>query len=175
MERGLLTAVIVTAVWITIQIIWMHIKPAANRFNAMLLGYVLSLPLVYVAFQWLPGLAAIALHEPAGIGLFLAYFLHLLLYLFYMECFYHVERSVNLRFLVEILQRSPPGARLDQILADYNVENMVRARLADLEENNFIECRNGQWLLKPKGTLVATVLRITAWIYQTSRYRYSDK
>ena len=169
MIRGLLTAVTVTAVWITIQILWMHIKPAANRFNAMLLGYVLSLPLVYVAFQWFPGLAATPLHEPWGIGLFLAYVLHLLLYLFYMECFYYVERSVNLRFLVEILQRSPPGARLDQIMADYNVESMVRARLADLEENNFIERRKGQWFLKPKGTWVAAVLRINAWIYQSVR------
>lgn len=168
MIRGILTALIVTAAWITIQIIWMHIKPTENRFKAMLLGYVLSLPLVYAAFQWLPGLCSISLHEMWGIGLFFAYFIHLLLFFLYVECFYHVERSVTLRFLVEILQRPPPGARLDEILADYNADNMIRTRLTDLEKNNFIECKQGQWRLKPKGDRFAKLMRVSSWLYQSA-------
>lgn len=168
MMRGLLTAVIVTTIWITIQILWMHVKPAKNRFKAMLLGYVLSLPFVIAAYEWLPGAAAIPLHEPWGIGLFFAYFLHLLLFFLYVECFYHVERSVTLRFLVEILQRSPPGAGMDEILAEYNVDNMIRTRLVVLEENNFIERREGTWRLKPKGARLAKIMRVTAWIYQSA-------
>lgn len=167
MERGILTAVIITAVWITIQIIWMHIRPAQNRFNAMLLGYVVSLPFVIVAFEWLPGLAAIPLTEPWGIGLFFAYFIHLLLFFLYVECFYHIERSVTLRFLVEILQRSPPGARMEQILSAYNVDNMICARLKALGENNFIEYWERKWRLQPKGARLAKVMRVSVWIYQS--------
>ncbi|MCX6992232.1 MAG: hypothetical protein NT011_03715 [Kiritimatiellaeota bacterium] len=146
----------------------MHIKPLANRFKAMCLGYCISLPFVYMAYQWMPGLTTIPLHEPWGIGLFFAYFLHLLFFLLYVECFYHVERSVTLRFLVEILQQSPPGARLDQILDNYNVESMIHTRLAALEKNNFIECKDARWRLKPKGGRLAKLMRISAWIYQSA-------
>lgn len=167
MIRGLLTAGIVTVVWMCIQIIWMHIKPAENRFKAMCLGYCISLPFVYMAYQWMPGLTNIPLHEPWGIGLFFAYFIDLLLFLLYVECFYHVERSVTLRFLVEILQRSPPGVRMEQILAGYNMDSMIRTRLKALEENNFIELKEGKWRLKSKGIRLAKAMRFTAWIYQS--------
>lgn len=168
MLRGIIAASIVSAIWITIQILVMHLKPCQNRLKAMFLGFVLSLPLVYVVFQWLPGLKAIPLPEARGVGLFIAYFLHLLLFFLYAECFYHVERSVTLRLLLEILQRSPPGARLEQILADYNVRTMVPARLAVLRTNRFIEERNGRWHLKAKGRRLAQALQISSWIFQST-------
>ncbi|MBI2442264.1 MAG: hypothetical protein HYV35_12960 [Lentisphaerae bacterium] len=168
MERGILTAVLVTAAWITVQIFWMHFKPARNRSKAMFLGYGLSLPFVYIAFRWLPGLSSIALDEPWGIGLFFAYFLHLLLFFLYAECFYHVERSVTLRLLVDILQRAPSGKSLTQILAEYNVRDMVQTRLAILCRDRFIEERNGHWRLQAKGRRLVKVLRISTWIFQST-------
>lgn len=168
MLRGIITASIVSALWITIQILVMHIKPVENRLKAMFLGFAFSLPFVYLTFQWLPGLKTIPLPEVFGVGLFIAYFLHLLLFFLYAECFYHVERSVTLRLLVEILQCSPPGARLETILADYNVRTMVQARLAVLRTNRFIEERNGRWHLKAKGRRAARALQILAWIFQST-------
>lgn len=168
MIRGILTAALVTLVWISIQIVWMHIKPAKNRFKAMCLGYGLSLPFIYLAFQWLPGLKSIVFNESWGIGLFWAYGLHGLLFGFYAQGFYHVERSVTLRFLVEILRRSPPGAPLQQILAEYNVASMISARLAVLEKNNFIQSQAGLWRLRPKGAWLVQAMRISAWIFQST-------
>jgi hypothetical protein len=157
----------VSALWISIQIIWMHVRPAENRFKAMLTGYLLSLPFVVAAYECINRATAIPMPELWGIGLFFAYFLHLLIFFFYVEGFYHVERSVTLRFLVEILRRSPPGARLEDILTDYNPDVMISARLKTLAENNFIECRKGRWRLKPRGRRLARIMRLTAWIYQS--------
>lgn len=168
MERGILTAAIVTAAWIAIQILWMHVKPTENRFKAMLLGYVLSLPFVIVAFEWLPGLAAVPLHEPWGIGLFFAYFLHLLLFFLYVECFYHVERSVTLRFLVEILQRCPEGTKIEDVLGHYNVKHMVQTRLDVLGANGFIEARDGNWYLTAKGRRFARLMAFSSWLFQST-------
>ena len=106
MAAGLFIAVIVTLAWVVLQIGLMHVRPAENRIRSMTLGYVISLPFVFVAYRWLPlpaSIASASAGESWAMGLILAYLLHLLLYFCYVECFYHVERAVTLRFLTEIM------------------------------------------------------------------------
>jgi hypothetical protein len=166
MIGGLLIAVLVTAAWMLAQIGAMHIRPARNRLKSMALGYVVSLPFVYLACRWfLPAGAAWA---P---GLLHAYVFHLLLFLFYVECFYHVERSVTLRFLMEILLRGEAGARLHDIQGEYSLDAMILARLEVLAENGFVEKRGDEWHLLAKGRLFATLMGISCWIFQSETQR----
>jgi hypothetical protein len=166
---GILTALILTAAWIATHLVWMHIRPAGNRLRAMTLTYLASLPftvplLRHLAFQWLP-----AHHgEAAGVGLIHAFLLGLLFYLLFVECFYHVERSVTLRLLVEILQRQERGTvALRDVQADYTIDDMVARRLALLRERGFVESTHEGWTLAPKGLLLTRIMRVSCWLFQS--------
>lgn len=171
MAWGLLAAVLTTIAWVLAQVGWMHIRPAQNRFKAMLAGYLASLPLVWVIVRF-PAAAPLAARwaegEASWTPLFHAYLFHLLQFLLYVECFYHVERSVTLRFLVEIQQRDTgAGATFADITGEYNIREMILRRMEVLQENHFVELRDGRWFLKPKGRLFATAMQISTWIFQS--------
>ena len=171
MISGIIAGGLVSIFWIGAHIGWMHIQSSENRFKSMLTGYLISLPLVALLCLW-------AIHwtwlkdgssgqAVLGLSFLHAYLWHLLLFFGYVEFFYMVERAVTLRFLMEILRRPAAKAQLDQIMADYNIENMIRNRLAALDANHFIERVEGQWRLKPKGMRLARAMRTSAWIYQS--------
>jgi hypothetical protein len=170
-QRGIMAAFVVTITWIVLQNLLMFARPAENRFRAMLLGYLLSVPFVYVAYRWF-----VQLPFPAGspsatesprLGWIHAYFFHLLLFFFYVECFYHVERSVTLRLLVELLKRGPAGAPISGLQGSYPVEGMIHQRLGVLRERGFVEQHDGAWHLSFKGQVLARVTNAISWFYQS--------
>jgi len=170
MKQGVFAAVVVTLAWVLLQNLLMFVRPAENRFRAMLTGYILSLPFVYPVYRSLPALGFVdaggAATESPYMGLFHAYLFHLLLFFFYVECFYHVERSVSLRLLVELLKQGDAGAPLQEIQGRYPVESMIQQRLDVLRDRGFIELRNGSWHLCLKGELLAQVTVTMSWLFQ---------
>jgi len=170
-ERGILAAFLVTLIWVVLQNASMFIHPADNRFRTMLIGYLVSLPFVYVAYRWFaqfpfpPG--APGATESPRLGLIHAYFFHLLLFFFYVQCFYHVERSVTLRLLIELLKLGGVNAPLQEIQGRYPVEGMIQQRLQILRERGFIELRDGSWYLTFKGAALARVTSAISWLYQS--------
>ena len=168
--RGIMAACVVTLLWVTLQNLLMFIHPAENRFRTMLVGYLVSLPFVYVAYRWFaqlpfpPGSPS-ALESPR-LGFIHAYFLHLLLFFFYVQCFYHVERSVTLRLLVELLKHGSGGAPLTGIQGSYPVEGMIRQRLEVLRDRGFVQMQDGAWQLTFKGAVLARVTNAISWLYQ---------
>jgi hypothetical protein len=165
MAQGITVAIVVSFAWIVVQNLLMHLRPAENRFKAMVVGYLASLPLVYVGYRWMPPLFQAGAESPA-LGLFHAYLFHLLLFLCYGECFYHVERSVTLRLLVEILQHGDNPAPLQAIQGRYNVEGMIRERLEVLRDRGFVERVNDSWRLLFKGIMLARITVATGWVFQ---------
>lgn len=167
--RGLLTAIVVSLAWMILQIAAMHVRPARNRFYAMLTGYLASLPFVYAAYRWLPlPCDAQTLGEGwFGLGLFHAYLFHLLLFFLYVEFFYHVERSVTLRFLVMMLESPDRSAHPADLQQDYSLDDMITRRLADLEQNKFIERRDGRWHDRARGIAIAVVMGISSWLFRS--------
>ncbi|HUI07359.1 MAG TPA: hypothetical protein VL486_10190 [Verrucomicrobiae bacterium] len=166
MAQGIIVAAVVSAAWILAQNLFMHVRPAENRFKAMVVGYLLSLPFVLLVYHWTPSPVPESVTESPALGLFQAYLLHLLLFFCYAECFYHVERSVTLRLLVEILQHGDEPAPLQAIRDRYNVEGMIRERLEVLRENGFVERVDDSWRLLFKGAALARVTVVTAWVFQ---------
>ena len=151
MARGIFVGSVVSIAWIVVQNALMHWRPAENRFYAMLIGYVLSLPFVLISYRFLPARDA-GIESPL-LGLFHACFFHLLVFLCYGECFYHVERSVTLRLLVELLGHNS----LQTIQSRYNVEGMIRERLEVLRDRGFVERVDDSWRLRSKGAALARV------------------
>ena len=170
MKQGVFVAMVVSLVWVFFQNMLMFVRPAENRFKSMLTGYILSLPFVFPVYRWLPvpGFvdAGRASTESPCLGLFHAYFFHLLLFFCYVECFYHIERSVSLRLLVELLKQGDAGAPLQEIQGRYSVEGMIERRLEVLRDRGFIELRNDSWHLRFKGELLARVTVTMSWLFQ---------
>lgn len=168
--RGILAAFVVSLIWIVLQNLLMFARPAENRFRAMLIGYLFSLPFVYVVCQWFlhlpfpPGSPS-AMESPR-LGIIHAYFLHLLLFFFYAQCFYHVERSVTLRLLVELLQHEHEGIALQRLQDRYPVEEMIQQRLEVLRDRGFLELRDEALHLSLKGAALARITVLLLWLYQ---------
>ncbi len=168
--RGIMAATLVSLLWILLQNLLMFAHPAENRFRAMWIGFLISLPFVYAAYRWFlqlpfpPGSPS-AMESPR-LGLIHAYFFQLLLFFFYAECFYHIERSVTVRLLVELLQHDPAGAPLQGLQGRYPVESMIGQRLEVLRDRGFVVLREGAWRLTLKGAMLARITVIIAWLYQ---------
>jgi len=168
MINGIITAIIISACWIILQNVWMQFRPAKDRIAAMTIGYIVSLPFLIGCYAIIARLAIWNSPEPWGIGLFHAILSHFLIFLLYVECFYHIERSITLRFLVEILRWNKPGApSLKQIQGDYNIGDMIERRLQILSENQFIKKNRSHWILLKKGLLFARAMSISCWIFQS--------
>ena len=170
MEHGIVIAVVVTAVWVLLQNLLMHVRPAENRFSAMVAGYALSLPVVFIAYRWMPPLSSsiadgLRVESPV-MGLFHAYFLHLLLFICYVECFYHVERSVTLRMLLELRKHGDQGALLEAIQGRYSVEDMIQQRLEVMRDRGFLEQDGANWHLRPAGLMLARIVVFGCWLFQ---------
>jgi hypothetical protein len=159
--QGILSSILATLVWVVALNAFMHVRPAEKRFTAMLTAFLLSLPLVALIFLCLPRGAT----ESRLMGLIHAYVCHLLLFCFYGECFYYVERSVTLRFFVELLRRSGAAADIEKIRREYGPGDMIGARLRVLLQYGYIEETAGRWRLKNSGLRLARLVRAALRLY----------
>ena len=124
---------------------------------------------MFEGYEWLPQFSEVVAdamqHESYAMGLFHGYFFHLLLFFLYAECFYHVERSVTLRFFVELLKRGDQGATIHVIQTHYSVDGMIQQRLEVMRDQGFLEQRPDGWHLRLKGLLLARVSRTGSWLF----------
>ena len=172
MLGGIVIGLAVSAIWIGGQIVLARILGVSSYFRAMLTGYIFSLPIVYLLWRYLPGASWTAWTALAGVehpdhALLHAYVAHLLVFFLYVECFYHVERSVTLRLLIEILGHSNSNPTVEEITRNYKVTDMIAERLAALVENNYLEKSGNRFRLLAKGRWFATGVRLFCWIYQS--------
>ncbi len=170
MVHGICVAIMVSCAWILAQNLLMHIRPSENRFKVMLWGYLLSIPFVFAAYRWLPplsaGIASSMQDENPFLGLFHAYLLHLLLFFCYVECFYHVERSVTLRMLLELRREGERGVPLFVLQERYSVKDMIQQRLEVMRDRGLVEQQNGLWRLQRKGKALAWGAMAGAWLFR---------
>ena len=76
MIHGILIAIGISVAWIGLQNLWMHVRPSLNRFQPMLIGYLSSLPILWIALRWIPASA-----ESPWLGSIHAFVFHLLIFL----------------------------------------------------------------------------------------------
>jgi hypothetical protein len=172
MLGGIVIAVLVSAIWIAGQIILRRAIGSNNHFKAMAIGYVVSLLLVYFAWHYFPAVfpglwAGLVGNEHPTHSLWHAYVGDTLIFFLYAECFYHVERSVTLRLMIEIL--TFPGGRptTNEISKHYSLNDMIAERLAVLVAHGYITKSGDRFSLLSKGRRFATGVRLFCWIYRS--------
>jgi DNA-binding HxlR family transcriptional regulator len=169
MAAGLIVAIVVTTLWVLIQIATVHMRSLPNGMRPMMCAYLISLPFVWLLY-WLclkqPQLMAIAEGEDWLMGLMQSYFFHFMLFLLYVECFYHIERSVTLRLLIEVLNRSGE-ASLTEIQHHYNVDDMITRRMKNLEDAGYVKKRYERWRNTAKGTRICWIMNLSTWLFKS--------
>lgn len=171
MAIGVIAALLATLAWVAVHLALMHRRPTRDRLAAMFRAFAASVPLVvllvFVLLRhdgWREALAGV--EHPAlayGMGLLL----QVLFFFCFVECFYHVERAVTLRMVIEILDHPNGPPTLDELVAAYPVDDMIRRRLDDLRRNGFLQCDGERWGLTAKGRLFASVMRVSNAIFHS--------
>jgi hypothetical protein len=168
MLTGILAAFLGFLLCVAGHLLAMHRSPAQGRLGAMTrafaLGFPVTLLLVPVVRAFGGGWDG---SEHPALAWLVAILLHVLLFFLFVECFYHIERSVTLRLLVELLEHPEGAATAVEIMRDYSVDDMIRRRLEDLVRNRWVEERSGRFRLTAKGERLARVMRTSIWIYQS--------
>lgn len=164
--HGLIVALTVSFGWILIQNLFMHVHPAENRMLAMVSGYLLSLPFVFVLYRCMPPLTGDVPFEAFAMGLINAYVLHMMLFFQYGNCFYHVERSVTIRLLIELLKHGDRGVALDTVQTQYSLDEMIQQRMEVMRDRGLVEQHENSWHLRPKGLLLARISIVGSWLFQ---------
>jgi hypothetical protein len=147
----------------------MHTSPSPKRLRSMTVSYLLFVPLTVPILRvcrnhWLP----LSCGENEWVGVVHAVLFGLLFFLLFVECFYHIERSVTLRLLVEILARETGApVSLRDIQAEYSVEDMVARRLELLRSRKFVAHGPAGWYLCRKGVLFAQAMRASCRLFQS--------
>lgn len=167
MLTGIIAALIGFLLCVAGHLASMHRRPVKGRLGAMTRAFVLGFP---VTLALVPIVRSLGRGwdgaEHPWIAWIVAVLLHVLLFFLFVECFYHVERSVTLRLLVELLEHPQGAASEEEIMRDYSVDDMIERRLADLVRNRWLEEAGGQYRLTAKGRNLARVMSTSLWIYQ---------
>lgn len=171
MAIGALSAFVVFLLWASVHLARMHARPTPRRMAAMTRAFFVSLPLVPLFTwclwrnpEWRLALAGFE-HPVAAYGTGLL--LHVLFYFCFVECFYHVERAVTLRMVIELFEEPGHAMPLEAMVAHYSVDDMIRRRLEDLRRAGFVKDEGGYWRLTRKGRLFAAAMRISSTIFHS--------
>lgn len=172
MAIGVISALLVFLATVTAHLIAMHTRPTPRRFPAMAKAFLVSFPitialawLIWQKDAWREALAGVE-HPAAAYGM--AALLHVLFYFCFVECFYHVERAVTLRMVIELYEEPGHAMPLDEMLAHYPVDDMIRRRMEGLEHSGFVvRGADGRWRLTPKGRFFARAMQISSAIFNS--------
>ncbi|MEK9136751.1 MAG: hypothetical protein AAB393_06470, partial [Bacteroidota bacterium] len=100
-------------------------------------------------------------------GLFIGFVTHVLLFLFVVEGYYHVDRSVTLAILETVLRGGPNGATGTEIRARHEISYIIEDRVNTLQENGYL-VNNGRSLeLTHKGTAVAITTLFSTGLFRS--------
>jgi hypothetical protein len=171
MGTAVIASLAVTMLWIAVHLVLIRLVAARRRFQAMIRDFLLSLPVLVVAVGWLGGQPALVTalngQESPWLPWIIAPLTHLLLFFLFVECFYHVERSITLRFLLEIDHAVDRKPSPEKITAEYHVDDMISRRLADMAANGWITREGERWRLSLQGRRLAALMRLSCWIFQS--------
>lgn len=170
MLTGLIASLLITLLWIIACIFLMHLHPAQQRFGIMVKSFCGSLPLLCFFLFFLQHQSSLVEklngHEARALAFVISILLQILFFFFFVECFYHIERSVTLRLLIEIRNATSPMT-VTTLMKDYSVDDMIKRRLEDMLKNKWIYCEGNHWKLSSKGLWLARSMLFSCWLFQS--------
>jgi hypothetical protein len=155
--KGMVLAWVLVWMWALVQGIVFQLRAPEKAFASMV-SWFAPMPVVYVALHlftpadlgFLPerfvgGAGALSLLN--GVALLILLFLTGVLF------YYHADRSITVRLLIEMARSPQQRMTLDQMQAVCGVEVLMHDRLRTMAMNGFLEERDGRYHLARKGRL----------------------
>ena len=157
MLKGLLLAGLLIAVWVLVQGMIFQLRAPQKAFASMVAWFAPMVPafvllsvLTPADLGFLPERFARA--APA-LGLLNGLAMLVLLFLTGVLFYYHADRSITVRLLIELARAPQQRLSLDQLQVVCGVEVLMQDRLDTMTMNGFLVRRDGSYHLAPKGRL----------------------
>jgi len=174
MLKGLLLSVLVIAVWGIVQLVVFHTFHPRNALKSMIGSFLPFLPaylLLYLAtpptFSILPDrLAATAV----PLGMLNGMLILILLFLTCVQFYYHLNRAISLRILIEFERAAGRSMTLNQIEHVCGLGSLIGGRLEALVTYGFV-FRSGEYYhFALGGRIAAAIGRIARKVIRLRLY-----
>ena len=155
MLKGILLAWTLVWIWAALQGVVFQLRAPDKAFASRVRCFA-PMPFAYVALHLLtpPDLGILpegALGAAEALSLLNGLALLILLFLTGVLFYYHADRSITVRLLIEMARAPQQRMTLDQMQAVCGVEVLMHDRLHTMAMNGFLVERDGVYHLAPKG------------------------
>jgi hypothetical protein len=93
-----------------------------------------------------------------------------LLYLTWVQCYYHVDRSITLRLITEFARTSTRSLTVDEIEAVCGLQTLIGTRLDALLHHGFLVRQEGRYYQTPLGISAARLGQLARRIIRLKPY-----
>jgi hypothetical protein len=174
MLKGIILAGLLIAAWALVQGMVFQLRAPQKAFASMVAWYAPYLPAYVLLYRLTPPDLGFLSERFACAGHALGFLnglaLLVLLFLTGVLFYYHADRSITVRLLIELARAPQQRLSLDQLQTVCGVDVLMQDRLESMALNGFLVLRDGRYHLAPKGrlaglggTMARRVLRLKAF------------
>lgn len=157
MLKGLVLAGMLVASWAVLQGIVFQLRAPQKAFASMVAWFAPLVPAYVLLYLLTPADLGVLPERFARaatpLGLLNGLAVLVLLFLTGVLFYYHADRSITVRLLIELARAPQQRLSLAQLQAVCGVEVLMQDRLDTMTMNGFLVRRNGRYHLAPKGRL----------------------
>jgi hypothetical protein len=157
MLKGIILAGLLIAAWALVQGMVFRLRPPQKAFASMVAWYAPYVPAYVLLYLVTPPDMGVLSERfsRAGhaLGLLNGLALLILLFLTGVLFYYHADRSITVRLLIELARAPQQRLSLDQLQTVCGVDVLMQGRLESMALNGFLVLRDGRYQLAPKGRL----------------------
>src|SRR5262249_36500123 len=153
--KGLVLAAVLIAGWVVAQGLVLHALSPRKAFASMVWCFAPTLPAYLALYWWTPAdlgvLAPATAGTPFRLGPADGLVVQGLLFLTGVLFYYHADRSITVRLLIELARAPEQRMSLAEMQAVCGLDVLMRDRLDTMVLNRFLVERGGRYHLAPKG------------------------
>jgi hypothetical protein len=162
--RGLVAGFLTFLFYFALQAAVFHFRKVSRRAVALVLLWLLCLPIYVLCYLMLPDDSALWPAPLAAPSDAVTFSSGLLLYFFifmgYAQFFYMAESSVGIRTMIELAANPERGLSMEELTRTYRYDWMLDRRMKRMIHAGYLTEQDGWYRTTSRGRLVASVL---AW------------
>jgi len=174
MLKGLLLSVLMIAVWGLVQLVVFHTFRPRNPLKSMIASFLPALPGYLLLYAATPPTLGILPHHlaatPAPLGVLNGFLILFLLFLTCVQFYYHLNRAISLRILIEFERVAGRSMTLDQIEDACSLSSLIGGRLEALVAYGLVLRSGGHCHLTIGGGIAAAIGRTARKIIELKPY-----
>lgn len=164
MLKGLILSVLLITGWGIVQLVVFHSVHPRNPLKSMIASFLPTLPAYLLLYTVTPPTLGILSHHlaatPAPLGMLNGVLLLFLLFLTCVQFYYHLNRAISLRILIEFEKAAGRSMTLEQIERACSLGSLIGGRIEALVAYGLVSRSGGCHYLGARGRIAAAVGRM---------------